>query len=191
MKELWSQIEKWLSENAPGVLQRMAGPASPEDLAHAEESFGVTLPEDYRQFLQIHNGEDKDDGAWLYGSHSLLTITDTVAQAEQAKQAYAGMSKDDVEGDVEEIQGLPWNPKWVPFAYDGSGGFFMIDLDPSEEGISGQVIQISSAGQYSCVDDNFLDFMRLYLDHLTGGTFEVADGDLEGEGGLYWWLEDV
>nr|WP_241011423.1 SMI1/KNR4 family protein [Burkholderia sp. Ac-20392] len=32
--------------------------------------------------------------------------------------------------------------KWIPFTHDGSGNHLCIDLDPADDGFSGQVIRV-------------------------------------------------
>ncbi len=104
-------------------------------IAEAEQALGVDFPAAFRESLQVHDGEGEDE-AWLFGSYSLLSLEFIVKLWQQEKDAIAEMDADGWEAEyiAPEIKEVPWNRKWVPFAYDGSGGYLCIDLDPTDQG---------------------------------------------------------
>src|SRR5262249_49088543 len=58
---LWPQIQTWLKTHAPDlwkVRQPLHSPgASEEVLQQAEAELGVTLPDDFKAFYRLHNGQ--------------------------------------------------------------------------------------------------------------------------------------
>src|SRR5436305_1409058 len=57
IETIWQRAHEWFETNAPDALEWLAPPASLEMIARAEETLGVTLPDDLRESLQIHNGQ--------------------------------------------------------------------------------------------------------------------------------------
>ena len=57
MKEKWQQLEQWLEQNAPALLQNLNPPATEADIAQTEAAMQMQLPPSVRQSYLIHNGE--------------------------------------------------------------------------------------------------------------------------------------
>ena len=56
MLRTWEQLTQKLEKLAPGELEKLAEPAAQQDLKHLENRLGVRLPEDFRRWLQLHDG---------------------------------------------------------------------------------------------------------------------------------------
>ncbi|HXV91932.1 MAG TPA: SMI1/KNR4 family protein, partial [Pseudonocardia sp.] len=70
-----------------------------------------------------------------------------------------------------------WNPGWVPFAEDGGGNLYCVDLAPGERGVRGQVIRWEiHGGPCGPVAASFAEYLLGYRDDLTGGRY-VYDPD--------------
>jgi cell wall assembly regulator SMI1 len=187
----WEAIESWLARDQPWVVPHLVAGAAHRQVKEAERTLGLSWPEDLAASYRRHDGESPE--VWLFGAQSLLPIRYVVQTWRDQVQlqesgAYAG---DDLEG-VEiprEIQRVSWSPCWIPFAYDGGGGYLHVDLAPSAAGGRGQVIQTTSDGEYRLVAPSFTGFLGLYLRHLEAGGFDFHDGRIEPRCGCSAWWE--
>jgi cell wall assembly regulator SMI1 len=194
MRELWRQIELWFGANAPELVRRLR-PGAPETaIASAESALGLILPRDLRESILIHDGEAPEE-AWLFGSHSLLSLSSALEfwchqGALNASGAYGeppGLAITPV-----QIQPMTWSPGWVPFAYDGSGGYLHVDLAPASRGTPGQVIQTTSDGDLRFVADSFRRFLQVFVYHLHAGAFDLSHGLPEPvSGDNHWWDREL
>src|SRR5690606_29174126 len=71
--ERWTTIAEWLEAHHPAVLETFRPAAGPEIVANAEEALSVKLPEEYKQFLSLHDGQE--DSGPMVAYCSLLPIT--------------------------------------------------------------------------------------------------------------------
>ncbi|WP_374196413.1 SMI1/KNR4 family protein [Burkholderia sp. Se-20378] len=77
------------------------------------------------------------------GSDALLSSHEILAQWRIWKGLVDGGDFDGVESEPDPGIGDDWyNLKWIPFTHDGSGNHLCIDLDPADDGFSGQVIRV-------------------------------------------------
>ena len=188
--DTWIAVERLLAEHEPWVLDRLSPGAKRDQVAAAEHEMKLTLPRDLRDSYLRHDGESLE--VWLFGSQSLLPL-DCVLQAWRDQASLFGRGAYGEECPVAlfpaQISPALWSPRWVPFAYDGSGGYLHVDLAASAEGSDGQVIQTTSDGAYRWVAPNFREFLVLYLTHLRAGAFRQVNGKLEASCGFNAWWE--
>jgi len=194
MRETWRTIEDWLAKHAPHLLLRLRPGASEADLAEAEVAVHSTLPPELTEHFRIHDGEDEDE-AWLLGSHSLLPLSAVV---------HTGAMRASCSRVAPTARSALWmrcrrnslrcsgSSKWIPFAYDGSGGYLHVDVSPGAAGTIGQVIQTTSDGEYRYVAPSLRAFFETFVLHLEAGAFEVFDGGLEPRAGdNHWWEHEA
>ena len=81
--ERWQTIAAWLEGEFPQALAGFSPPASPTAIAAAERELGVTLPDDYKQFLAIHNGQAEFEP--MVGQGSLLPVEKLAAVGSTAR----------------------------------------------------------------------------------------------------------
>jgi len=153
-----------------------------------------TLPPELTEHFRIHDGEDEDE-AWLLGSHSLLPLSAVVTYWRHEGELLAsGAYGEECPVDEMPPQLAPvlWSSKWIPFAYDGSGGYLHVDVSPGAAGTIGQVIQTTSDGEYRYVAPSLRAFFETFVLHLEAGAFEVFDGGLEPRAGdNHWWEHEA
>jgi cell wall assembly regulator SMI1 len=186
IEEKWMAIDEWLAQHAPVVAGGLGGPALASELASAERAVG-SLPASYRESVLTHNGESTRE-VWLFGSQSLLPLADVVAQW-QFIAGYPPIDLEGIEGEFpEELDVAAWPSAWIPFAYDGSGGYLHLDLAPSSKGRVGQVLQSTSDAEYRVVAPDFETFLGIFLEHLRSGAFRARGDRLESRSGRNdWW----
>ena len=117
-------------------------PATDADLTALQQQLGVTLPADYLQVLQQHDGQrGLADG--LFDGQEFLSAQNVLAQWRIWKRLHDA-------GEFQALRSSPaagvrddwWNPRWIPFSHDGGGNHLCLDLDPAPGGAVGQVISL-------------------------------------------------
>ena len=59
------------------------------------------------------------------------------------------------------------NPNWIPFAEGRNGDYLMIDLDPSEQGQYGQIIELQNESwERNVISSSLEDFIQINIDQL-------------------------
>ena len=56
MKQLWQQLENYLSAHNPELLADLNPPATGAQIRELEQAIGVQLPSDFVCFLKVHKG---------------------------------------------------------------------------------------------------------------------------------------
>lgn len=147
--ECWVSIERWLSQHHPPMLDRLADPASDEEIAQLEVALGVTLPAEYTQSLRIHaGGRTKRSKAGEPYSESpfemlYLFAPDVVLARRQWLTQYASFPSAHVKVDGAVARAYH-HPGWIPVA----GGdedraiFYCIDTVPTVPAAAGQIVEM-------------------------------------------------
>ena len=133
-------------------------PATPEAIARAEAAIGFRLPDDLRALYLRADGQrdtiaiaDPAPGRLvmpLFGEFEFVPLEKALLDYKGWKQIY-----DDEGGSATFNAGITvrsgdpvhaeyWRPGWFPFANDGSGNAYAVDLSPAPGGRYGQVILI-------------------------------------------------
>ena len=186
MERIWKLINDFFVANAPEVAGCLNGPADNSAIVELEDTLNVILPEDFKESLKVHNGECEDEG-WIFSNWSLLSVANIRIVYEREKSKVQNVN---IESDEFTLPVL-WDEKWVPFAYDGSGGYLIIDLSDYEGSTLGQVVMTTHDGPNRKVADNFKIFIEKYYNALIEGVFEIDEGELEVKTGFSeWWSEN-
>ncbi|WP_171056182.1 leucine-rich repeat domain-containing protein [Paenibacillus sinopodophylli] len=180
LRELLALLETRL----PQLAESLEAPATPDQIAAAEQHIGVTFSDDLRQLYLAFNGE-KRMGVGLFFGLRFLSLNELVAEW----QIWSKLNVD--YGEEGNHFSIPtgWikekyiNLGWLPIAEDGGGNHLGIDVDPDDEGISGQVINFGRDEETKYVIANRLaDLMRFMCDTVKSGNYKV-DNDEEY---VYW-----
>lgn len=140
MKDLWNRLERWLATHAPQVLEGLNPGASRQQITQFEEKLGVKLPQDFVQAYLIHNGQDRAS-PWLIDAQELLSLDRMTQEWEIWKKLfYADTFVGHKSKPIGPIKDDWWNPRWLPFTFNGFGDHLCIDLDPPAQGTRGQII---------------------------------------------------
>lgn len=156
--------------------------ATPEQLAEVERVLGRPLPPELRAlfetiaagFVDLLDDEPDDDepadaeNRWFRVTQPDRFHTDWVqGSPEQARGLegvdYWRLAVTDVPNAYPEgaVRRLACCPGWIPFADDGGGNLYCLDLAPGPTGTVGQVVQLSHEGPDNVlVADSLTDFVR-------------------------------
>ena len=156
--------------------------ASEADFAELEQTLGYALPEEFKELYRVANGEADIDG--VFAGEEWLSIERIIDEYNIWQELYQN-------GTFQEDDGTPygcepeagikpdfwWNPKWIPLSADGGGNGKMIDLDPSEQGTAGQIIQMWHDDEArEKVANSLREFLQNYVRDLEAGLY-VLDAD--------------
>ena len=139
---------------------------------------GYALPEEFKELYRAANGES--GAGCLWPDEEWLPIERIIEEYGVWKNLLDdGMFADDdgtpydCEPEDAAIKGdLWWNPKWIPLTADGSGNNKMIDMDPTEHGTAGQIIQMwHDDAVRSKEADSLRGFLTQYAQDLEDGKY--------------------
>lgn len=142
MKKHWEILEAWLKANNPALLADLNPPASDVDIQNLEQHLGVKLPTDFVECLKVHDGQ-RGAASWLFQDSEFLSSQRILDEWAIWKDLLNGGDLDGAEAEPGAgIQPVWWNPKWIPFTYNGAGDHLCLDLDPASGGRAGQIITL-------------------------------------------------
>lgn len=144
MLKVWKAIDQRLTELGAMEAVELRPSASDSDIEELEKHLGVSLPNDFVEFLKTHDGQE-DTGIFMTRGGKLLS-TREIADAwdEWRWIANEGIGKESEPKmrslPPNTIKSLYSNTKWIPFASDSGGNHWAFDFDPAPEGNLGQII---------------------------------------------------
>jgi cell wall assembly regulator SMI1 len=175
---IWTKLEAWIKTNVPDLKKSLKKGASDKQIAKLEKRLGVELPEEYKTFLQLCNGQKAEAEAGFYDGE-LLSAENVVIQWDVWRDLLEG---GDFEGTTSEPQkGIRndwWNPKWIPITYDGNGNHLCIDLEPARGGRPGQIITMwHDSAERELMYASFTDWLEHILTGVESGeiVFDAED----------------
>src|SRR5579862_9494958 len=184
----WQRIEAWLQAHAPTLAEQLPPGVSDEELAQAEaEMGGLTLPADFKASYRRHNGWGAS--RMFLGRLTLYSLAGVVGTWQMMHDLLMG-------GDFDrglDWKHLPlhfeladpicpvwWHLGWIPFAGNGSGEEWSIDLAPAPGGQVGQVIDWEHESGPGQVHNTSLEaLLAAFAAALEAGHYQYTEGRLE------------
>lgn len=118
-----------------------------------EQRFGIVLPEDFKEFYRYKNGSKFfcilptliDEADYSFCTMSLQEIIKTKEHFQNRDALLTEFSEFFTSQDIESmrddrIKPYLFNRKWFPFAEYCNSCFLMLDFDPAEKGVPGQIL---------------------------------------------------
>ena len=185
MNEAWKRLEDWLGENLPETLAALCDGCDAEALSKLEEDAAIKLPESFKAFYSVHDGQRLYEGPGLFYGVSLLSLSDIrrdwmtwVEVIRWAQQTGNDMDEFQISLMPNKVKPLYANEKWIPFASFMDSNHLGLDFDPGPAGKVGQVINFGEEEEQKAVLANsFEDFIDHYARGLENGNAVV---DREG-----------
>lgn len=135
-------LEDWLADNEPHVLEELNPGASEEALTKLAVIAGSILPADFLDFYRLHDGQRADVGGVINGEE-LLSVERIIDELTVWTDLLNEGTFDNWRVDAgPEVRAVWYTPRWLPFTYDGAGNHYCLDLDPTESGTYGQIIRM-------------------------------------------------
>ena len=201
------RIKLWLQENEPNVLAQLNKPAAESQIKNVESSTGISLPEDYRSFLQTHNGDSSECGLFG-GGHFLLSCEEIIdwhrsdAQIKKYSHRDYKYMKLQIAEEYLCIDGpvVPnlEHPSWLPIMHMDGRVIRYLDFSPASGGTPGQVIE-TDLECWAVLATSFSDFLAIYeegllkLGYIHDFHFGIGMGRSETlpEAGVPVWLKEI
>jgi cell wall assembly regulator SMI1 len=172
----WLEIERLLE--AKGCLAAMrfnagAAGAAIEDL---ERHVGVKLPESFRSFLLVHDGQADFAPGLLFGEQ-LLSVSGITRQWDSWRELDEPAMNDDCSEFMKSepegyVRPLYTNRKWIPISHDYAGNHMGFDFDPDARGTKGQVITFGrDEDRKLLLAASFDEFLGLLVARLRGAAW--------------------
>jgi cell wall assembly regulator SMI1 len=153
------------------------------DASELEAAIGTPLPDDYKAWLALHDGEDNVGGRVDFlptGETHLLSASETLARYRDQREWF---QSDDDPGfaqfnDDDRIRNVVSHARRVMIASNawGDGDNMVLDLCPGPKGAVGQVIVATSECDFEVVGESFGDFLRRLATALEDGLLVVHEG---------------
>ncbi len=180
LRERWTTIESWLRIHDAKRLAGFRAPASADAIAALERTLAVTLPSDYRDFLLIHDGQDEASSFVRAG------VSFPLAPLARIDEAYRSLSaQPDHDRSLgasasiaREVKDCTFSRGWIPIGVSARGrDFLCLDLDPSQGGNVGQVIEVvlDDAVRH-LVAPSFVDLVSKFFAQVQAGELDDEDG---------------
>jgi cell wall assembly regulator SMI1 len=146
----------FLSSLGVDMRSHVYPPASAARIAAAEAGIGHAFPEDLRALYRFADGQLSPEeterchpgaaGAAFFGEYEFFPLADALgsyrAWAEVSAELGASADQGITARAGDPVHAEYWRPGWFPFASDGGGNFYAVDLSPAPGGSYGQVIVI-------------------------------------------------
>ncbi|MET1078929.1 MAG: SMI1/KNR4 family protein [Pseudomonas sp.] len=173
----WTIIEQRLASEFPAAAATLNAGASMEKIKTLEHVIGQPLPKDFVASLMRHDGQRQSDleGSELLNFNRLLTVDEMIHDWKQCAELFEGF------GEIEwlqpkRIKNLTWNTGWLRFS-DFQNDGFVLDLDPTEQGIVGQIFfRPNSENQTQTWADSFSGFLARLAALYESKTYELEQG---------------
>jgi cell wall assembly regulator SMI1 len=184
MKEYWERLEIWLSTYLPEVLANLKPGCTDSELESLEQQLGVALPNDFKSFYLIHNGQELFPNnritSGLFFGLEFLSVDGIYNQWDIWRELIA-TEEDIAELGLEctsaqpgKVKELYANNNWIPFAHDGSGNHLGLDLDPDSKGVVGQIINFGrDESKKYVLANSFTGFIDWLLLQYESGNFVI------------------
>lgn len=171
MKPYWKEIERLFQERSPKGYQRYFVPgASDRALASLEKHVGQELPEDFKAFYRVHDGQGRKAFGLVFGLE-LLSLRRIKQEWDNWKRVGEDINPELARLMSSEPKGcvkpLYVNLKWIPFTTDQTGTHLGIDFDPDRKGVVGQVIAFGrNENKKKVLARSFRDYIHLFVTQL-------------------------
>lgn len=137
---LWQRFDDWLAEHAPGDHGSLRPGCPDGEIKRLEDGLGLSLHEDVRTTLALHDGvtmrrAGTEPGAFLLG-YSLLDVDGIL----DAHGGLVSMVEDAFEeGEEDLVIGRIADRQWVPLARNLSGDLLFVDHRHHHSGEIGEM----------------------------------------------------
>jgi cell wall assembly regulator SMI1 len=171
MQQYWTQIERLFQERFPkGYHRYFVDGASEKAISGLEKHIGLQLPDDFKAFYRVHDGQGKKVYGLVFGLELL-----SLKRIKQEWDNWKALG-DDINAELAHamssepkryVKPLYLNPKWIPFTTDQTGTHLGMDFDPDKKGIVGQVIAFGrNENKKKVLAKSFRDYIHLFVKQL-------------------------
>lgn len=153
-------LAAWLTFLASmGMDVPLNPPATEQKIAAAEAEIGFTFPDDLRQLYRAADGQrdslevvpraPKTAAGPMFGAYEFVPLESALREyrswksiRDEAGAEFASTYDWTTARAGDPVHPDYWRPGWFPFALDGGGNAYAVDLSPAPGGTYGQIILI-------------------------------------------------
>lgn len=182
INDSWNRIAAWIDGRVPDLKTGFAAGANQEQLDSAASAMNAQLPSDFRELYMILDGVTEgglfpSHDEWDEMAYGLMSLEQVVADWQMlAELVESGDFEDCTPSSETGVQNDWWNLNWIPFADNGGGDYFCLDLAPTEQGEYGQVITHShETGEHKILANSLAEYLQGLADRLDANEFEYDE----------------
>lgn len=184
MENIWEEIKIEVGKISPEIYSSLNKSASKTEINFLEKELNLILPESFKDYLSVINGQNHNQIIYLIGHNPFLTIKEIIRDWKMMNDLF--LKEKPIDFITEnKVKPLVWNKKWIPFSNFESSNRLIIDLDSGKNGIDGQIIELYTGCDLESNDivisKSFREFSLKILKTLKSRDFEIEDGVLECE----------
>lgn len=164
----------------PNVNLAFNAPVLPQEIDALEAIIGKNLPQDFKDFYLISNG-NASNSVRLFNGLRLLNVTEMMEiwQSMKTIKASGAFVIDGIaiKADTDiEIKSDWWNENWLPITDNMSGDYLMIDCDPTDKGSYGQVFNFWHDASYRSLEaTSFENFIKQTINYIASDKLKYAE----------------
>lgn len=184
VRDNWNRIKAWIQLNAPEMTVSFPDGVKISDIKRIEEMWGRTFPMGFRESLRIQcrasliPSPKRNAASGFDCVYSLLDPMAGYNNWKMLTRLYDSGDRDDSHERVKPGRGVVkqwWSPGWFPFAENGAGDYYCLDLGPTFPGKRGQVIHFSHESENRpVISDSFHDFLAKLADGFHKNYYELG-----------------
>ena len=140
-------------------------PATDEEISAVEKELNIEFPDDMRTLYKWHNGQIGIRA--LFGEFRIYRLKEVV---ELYKNGIKHCEPDyfEIEDDLGVFKDCIANHKWIPIGDNGGNTILFLDMDPGEQGTTGQLLE-SCDGEPECNFSGIKEFMNYLVKRIETG----------------------
>lgn len=176
---VWQEIIAIIKNINPKAYESLNPPATDAQIEQLENELGVTLPQSFKDYLKVCNGQQHNDYEHLLvGYNAFLSVEDMIKWRQIQLDLFA--DEEPIEHLVEnKIQPVIWDKNWLPFTnYEGSA-MLILDFNTGKNGTDGQVFTyfsgMDSEADEIVIADSFEAFSQNLLFALQQKQYEITE----------------
>jgi cell wall assembly regulator SMI1 len=176
----WSDFERWLSTNCPELDGILNAGATPEQLQAVESQLGIILPDDFKDFYRIHDGQ-VEGSPGLFDGMEFLSLSGILLEHKRLCKFVANEGMEQIDVDITADRGISpvyWKKSWVPYIRHDCGNYYCVDLAPTSEGVSGQIVGMwLMPPERSLLGRSIGDWFQRYVLRVLAGDYEYSEDE--------------
>ena len=162
----------------PELVDELNPSATPAQIDEIAAQLPFDFPDELRQLYSVHNGEANERGLFFGLPLSPLSLAFDSWQgvSKHASEDFSDIDKTIVSVPPKHTKKNYINAHYFPFSHDGAGNHIVIDLDPDQEGVKGQIINYGTDENTRYVIAPSLDdFLAFCIHQIEIGNYIVKE----------------
>lgn len=182
MKNIWQAIKAEIKQISPEIYGSLNKPASQSEIILLEKTLNIELPQSFKDYLSVCNGQNHHQLVYLIGYNPFLPIAEIISDWEMMNDFFLEEEPIDFISE-NKVKPLIWSNQWIPFSNFEGANRLIIDLNSGKNGIDGQVIELTTGCDLErdeiVISNSFEAFGLKVLKTLKDRDFVIEDGVLE------------